>query len=208
LKSHFASPFSPGLAPDSSSSTKPPPPPPPPLEPTADVQGPFTPALGLQIARKNFPYIEGTGGLYFREASDNDCVLLLTARHVALPTSKHFNDTYDRKNNSTPRLDVIHLGDQAYQNAAEAIASKIGREADVIKHYKGIVGRPEEAGEGEDARTTTRRQRIKGERRARAEESKASLEQLKEIAKSWLALSERARSRTRSLRPSDFRQYR
>ncbi|KAN0130919.1 hypothetical protein V8E53_011297 [Lactarius tabidus] len=127
----------------------------PPLEPTADVQGPFTPALGLQIARKNFPYIEGTGGLYFREASDNDCVLLLTARHVALPTSKHFNDTYDRKNNSTPRLDVIHLGDQAYQNAAEAIASKIGREADVIKHYKGIL---------------------------RAEESKASLEQLKKIA--------------------------
>jgi F0F1-type ATP synthase membrane subunit b/b' len=77
----------------------------------------------------------------------------------------------------------------------------------VIKHYKGIVGRLEEAAEGKDARTTTRRQRIKGEL-ARAEESKASLEQLKEIAKSWLALSERARSRTRSLRPSDFRQYR
>jgi hypothetical protein len=106
------------------------------VHPTADVQGQFTPALGLQIARKSFPYIEGTGYLYLRESSDSDRVFLLTARHVALPPSKHANNLYHRKNNSVPRLDVIHLGSKAYQTALEAIADKVDHETTMIAYYK------------------------------------------------------------------------
>lgn len=38
-------------------------------DPTADVRGPFTPALGLRIAPKAYPHFEGTGGLYFCEGT-------------------------------------------------------------------------------------------------------------------------------------------
>lgn len=91
------------------------------FRPTAEVRGSFTPALGLQIARKAFPYIEGTGYLYLCEGGDSDRILLLTARHVALPPSKHCNSLYHRKEDNIPRLYVIHLGSKAYQTTLEVI---------------------------------------------------------------------------------------
>jgi hypothetical protein len=48
------------------------------VEPTVDVHVPFTPALGLQISPKAFPYFEGTGCIYLREGGESDRVFLLT----------------------------------------------------------------------------------------------------------------------------------
>lgn len=48
-------------------------------DPTADLQVPFTPLLGLQIAPKAFPHFGGTGGLYLCKSGKNKQVLLLTA---------------------------------------------------------------------------------------------------------------------------------
>lgn len=96
------------------------------VDPTADVRAPFTPALGLQIAPKAFPHLEGTGCLYLCEGGASDRVFLLTARHVALPPSRYPNELYHRKDNRTPRREVLHLGGGAFQNALEAIADEIG----------------------------------------------------------------------------------
>ena len=73
------------------------------IDPTADERGSFTPALGLQIAPKAFPYLEGTGCLHLCEGSGSDRVFLLAARHVALPPSEYPNKLYHRKNNNIPR---------------------------------------------------------------------------------------------------------
>jgi hypothetical protein len=43
--------------------------------PTANVRGPFTPALGLAIASKAYPHIESTGSLYLREGGERNRVL-------------------------------------------------------------------------------------------------------------------------------------
>lgn len=45
----------------------------------ANIRIPFTPALGLRIAPKTFPYFEGTGCLYLCEGGGSDRVFLLTA---------------------------------------------------------------------------------------------------------------------------------
>ena len=55
------------------------------VDPIADIQHPFTPSLGIQIAPRATPHFEGTGALYLRESSQSKRVFLLTARHVALP---------------------------------------------------------------------------------------------------------------------------
>ena len=60
-------------------------------DPTADVRGPFTPALSLQIATEATPHCEGTGGLYICEGGQSNRIFLLTALHVVLPSSVHRN---------------------------------------------------------------------------------------------------------------------
>lgn len=85
----------------------------PPLHPTADVRGPFTPALGVPIASRAFPYFKGTGGLYLDEGGESDRVFLLTACHVALPPTQFANDTYHlapRPSGMLSRLSSARLG--------------------------------------------------------------------------------------------------
>lgn len=77
---------------------------------TADLQTPFTPVLGIQIAPEAFPHFLGTGGLYLREGGERNRVLLLTTRHVVLPMSEHRNELYSRKASISPRHEVILLG--------------------------------------------------------------------------------------------------
>jgi hypothetical protein len=129
------------------------------FDPTVDVIGPFTPALGLQIALKNSSYIEGTGCLYLREGGESDRIFLLTARHVVLPPNEHPNVLYHRKNNRMriPRREVIHIGSRAYQNALEAIMHKIGYDTFMIDGYKDELEGLGDAIEGEDAETNDRK---------------------------------------------------
>ncbi len=55
------------------------------LDPTVGVRGALTPALGLRIASKDTPHVEGTGGFHFAEGGDSDKVFLATAGHVFPP---------------------------------------------------------------------------------------------------------------------------
>ena len=145
-----------------------------PIDPTADVRGPFTPALGLQIAPKAVPDFEGTGCLYLCEGGGSNRVFLLTTRHAALPPREYPNNLYHRKNNRIPRRDVIHLGYWAFQNALAAIRDKIDHEGLMTGIYKDELVGLGEAVKGEDTKTTTLRQEFEV-KLAKAEASKASV---------------------------------
>lgn len=147
------------------------------VDPTADVRAPLTPALGLRIAPKAHPYFEGTGGLYSREGGQHNRVLLLTARHVVLPASQYrCNELYFRKDNSSPRIDVILLGNKAYQNVLKSIMAKIWNEALMTDHYTTKLQSLGEAVEGEGTEIADARQTLKGK--------------LVEVEKSTVALNE------------------
>jgi hypothetical protein len=57
------------------------------LDSIAAFRKPFTPTLGLPIALLKTPQCEGTGGLYLRLSNDDERVAILTAAHVACPSS-------------------------------------------------------------------------------------------------------------------------
>ncbi|KAG9080556.1 hypothetical protein FRC06_006441 [Ceratobasidium sp. 370] len=117
------------------------------VDPIADICSPFTPALGLQIAPRAFPYFEGTGCL----------------------TSVKL---YNHKNNSMPCHEVIHLGSTAFQSALQAILDKIDHEDIMIGSYmdklsgldiiNGQEARTRTQVEFEDRSWSTESQRILG----------------------------------------------
>jgi len=161
------------------------------VDPTVDVRVPFTPALGLQIAPKDFPYYEGTGCLYLREGGESDRVFLLTARHVGLPLNKYPNKLYHRKNNSKPRREVIHLGSKAFQNALETIMDKIGHWDSMVDGYEEELTGLGEYVEGEDPKMTSERQEIT-RKLEEAQASKASVFEFhRNITSFWSAESQR-----------------
>ncbi|KAI0701135.1 hypothetical protein C8T65DRAFT_709546 [Cerioporus squamosus] len=90
------------------------------FHPTVDVRTPLTPLLGLRIAPRNMPHVEGTGGFYFAEG---DKLFLVTARHVLFPPN---NDLHVRRNASAPRHDVLLLGTKAFDDIVASIEEKIG----------------------------------------------------------------------------------
>lgn len=155
------------------------------LDPTVDIRGPFTAALGIQIAPKALPYLEGTGCLYLCESSESDRVFLLTARHVVLPPGEYSDDLYHRKNNRTPRRDVIHLGYWAYQKALEAIMDKIEHEVRMADTCEREIKKLGAIVEGEDSNVTTEREMLKA-KLAKAETSKARVTEFHDdITRSW-----------------------
>jgi hypothetical protein len=149
------------------------------VHPTASVRGPFTPALGLQIARKDFPNLEGTGGLYFHEGGR---VFLLTTRHVALPLDEHPNDLYHHENSFAPRLDVIHLGSHAYTTAVNAIWKQVDHDKDMIKYYNDAIGK---AADGEEL------QAFKSEMEKVEKSKTGNTELYGDINRSWAEESQR-----------------
>ncbi|KIJ12044.1 hypothetical protein PAXINDRAFT_163961 [Paxillus involutus ATCC 200175] len=161
------------------------------VNPTVDIRAPFTPALGLRIAPKAFPYFEGTSCLYLCEGGESNRVFLLTARHVALPPSEYPNELYHRKDNSMPRHEVIHLGTRAFQDALEAIMDKIGHWEFMVDGYEEELTGLGEHVEGEDPNTTSERQKMM----LKLEEARASkasvFEFHRKITSLWSAESQR-----------------
>jgi len=72
------------------------------LDLDVDVRGLLMPALGLSIATKATPHVEGMGTIYFAEGGDSKRVMLLTARHVVLPLNHGPNMGYICKNSLKP----------------------------------------------------------------------------------------------------------
>lgn len=161
------------------------------VDPTADVCSPFTPALGLPIAPKVFPYFEGSGCLYLCEGGEPDRVLLLTARHVVLPPSEYSNSLYHRKDNNIPRRDVIHFGSEAYQNVLTSITGKIMHETLMADHYKDEIEYLGEVVEGEDTKIADTR-KVLEVKLAGAKKSRASVNEFHgRITRFWTAESQR-----------------
>jgi len=156
------------------------------VDPTANIRVPFTPTLGLKIASKASPYVEGTGCLYLCEGNGSDRVFLLTTRHVSLPLSKYPNELYYfTKGYRMPRRWIIHIGATAFQDALEAISKDIFHWDLMVGHYNDELESVDEHIEGEDPKITSKRQTIKSELEV-AEKSKASgFEFLQDISTSW-----------------------
>ena len=129
--------------------------------PDADVRGPFTPALGLQIAAKATPHFEGTAGLYICEGGKSNRVFVLTTRHVVLPPSAYCNDLYSQKKKALPHREVILLGSKAYQGVLESIMGNIGRQATLVDYYKDELEGLGVAVEGEGATQAKKREKFK-----------------------------------------------
>jgi hypothetical protein len=105
------------------------------LNPTADVRGPLTPALGLSIAAQDTPHAEGTGGLYLAEGGGSERLLLVTARHVLFPPNESPNIDYASTNTGAPRRDVLLLGTKAFKNFAEFIKIEIEHHGTMAESY-------------------------------------------------------------------------
>ena len=128
----------------------------PPTFPPPTYAVPFTPALGLQIAPLKTPYYEGTAALYLREGGDSKRVIIVTARHVALPV--YNNDLYHCKQPRTPAHEIIILGTSAYENTLKAMMAKIGRELILVDSYDREIKALGPAAEGEDPDVTASRE--------------------------------------------------
>ena len=161
------------------------------IDPNVDVRGPFTPALGLQIAAKATPHIEGTGGLYICEGGERDRVFVLTTRHVVFPPSAYRNDLYSGKKKGQPHPGVILLGSRAYQGALKSIMGNIGSQAILIECHNDELEGLGEAVEGEDATRGKKREKVK----VKIKEAEKSIEILDEFhgmnTKFWSAESQR-----------------
>jgi hypothetical protein len=158
---------------------------------TADVRGPFTPALGLKIAPRTAPHYEGTGALYFRKESGSDEVLVLTNRHVALPPPVFPNTLYLHAKRRAPVCDVLLLGTKAYDGAVKAILAKIGNQLISVDAWEGELRWLEEAAEGEALRKTKARKDLL----ALVEKAKEMIAELdefhSEVTKHWSVTDQR-----------------
>ncbi|KAF9783224.1 hypothetical protein BJ322DRAFT_1110106 [Thelephora terrestris] len=115
------------------------------LDKVPDLRKPFTPALGLSIAPRKYPYHEGTAGLYFRLSKDDDRVVVLTCAHVARPPSVYHNTGMTHKKGR--HEEIVALGTMGYDNAVKAMMATIGlgtplrdKATRVIQRVKAIHG--------------------------------------------------------------------
>lgn len=110
-------------------------------DPTVDIRNPLTHTLGLPISGKVAPWAEGTGGFFIAEGGGSKRLFLVTARHVVFKPSRNDNKTYEHESPSSPRRDVILLGDAAFKKFLESIQVEIGGKALIIPHLKRRIAR-------------------------------------------------------------------
>ncbi|KAI0290586.1 hypothetical protein BC826DRAFT_1092484 [Russula brevipes] len=161
------------------------------LDPIADIRYPFTPSLGIHIAAKGAPHIEGTGGLYLRENSQSERVFLLTTRHVALPSPAYSNQLYSHKEPNKCRVDIVTLGSKAYNDALEGMMDKIRGQLILITTYENDLNYFGEAVEGEGAKKTRARE-VYQAKLVTAKKTIADVNDFhSDITKHWSTLSQR-----------------
>ena len=95
------------------------------INPIDGIRVPLTPSLGLQIAVRATPYVEGTGGLYISEGSNSDKVYILSTRHVVFPPNAWNNELYNNMNSRKHCREVIHPGPRAFQTLLQSTMDKI-----------------------------------------------------------------------------------
>jgi hypothetical protein len=146
-------------------------------DPVPKFRKPFTPILGLPIAPLKTPQYEGTGALYLRLNKDDNSVALLTAAHVARPLPVCANTGMSHKSSSQPREEIVSLGHMGFQNATNAMMSKIGELSDCVELWRKTITRLGKFVEGEN-RTVTRNRRATENAIEEATEAIGDLEEL------------------------------
>lgn len=106
-----------------------------------DLRKPLTPALGLSVAPRKYPYYEGTAALYFRLSKDNDRVAVLTCAHVARPPPVYPNTGMTHKHGSQRREEIVALGTMGYDNAIKAMMATIGDNLQSIDAWNNVLCR-------------------------------------------------------------------
>lgn len=156
-------------------------------DPAAEFRICLTPALGLSISNAATPWAEGTGGFFIASGSADSKVLLVTARHVVFDPKTDNNKLFERENVSTPRQDVVLLGDEAYKSLVRSIMVEIEKKGMDIqsfnKRLEGVEGR-------EGPRFDRERTQVKGGITA-AEQAIEELTKLHEEVKRWEKLEDR-----------------
>ncbi len=127
-------------------------------DPLSDIRSPFTPALSIQIASRDSPHLEGSGALYFRESSESEEVLLLTARHVVLPQSVYPNEVYKHRSKTNRPQEVLMFGSNAYAHVLGDIMMEIANHMGSIPMYTYNLKDLGEATEGESPKKAVMRQ--------------------------------------------------
>ncbi|KAL6308599.1 hypothetical protein BKA93DRAFT_725412, partial [Sparassis latifolia] len=122
-----------------------------------DLHKLFTPALGLSIAPRKYPYYEGTTALYFCLSKDNDRVVALTCAHVARPPPVYHNTGMTHKKDSQRREEIIALGTMGYDNAVKAMMATIGDRLRSIDAWNNVLRRLGDPVEGESENVTESR---------------------------------------------------
>jgi hypothetical protein len=105
-------------------------------DPTAELRGPLTPTLGLQIAAVSTPLSEGTGGLYIAEGGDSNKIFLLTARHVVFPSNEGSNDDYVLASDNTPFHEVQLIGTKTFENYLESAKKRVFIHGREVEYYE------------------------------------------------------------------------
>ncbi|KAM5540702.1 hypothetical protein V8D89_005733 [Ganoderma adspersum] len=155
---------------------------------TFAARDPYTATLGIPLAAKDTPCVEGTGGFYLSAGGDDRNIYLVTARHVVLPAGKDDNQEYERKNHSTARKDIVVLGTSGFDEKLAAIDHAIEfQNAEVID----ALERMELVKDAEDLLSV--REREDAERQLeKAKEGLQGLRDLRrEIATGWSAKESR-----------------
>ncbi|KAN0081180.1 hypothetical protein V8E55_008804 [Tylopilus felleus] len=122
-----------------------------------DLRKPFTPALGLSIAPRKYPYYEETAALYFRLSKNDDRVVVLTCAHVARPPPVYHNTGMTHKKGSQRREEIVALGTMGYDNAVKAMMATIGDRLQSIDAWINVLRRLGDPVEGESENVTESR---------------------------------------------------
>lgn len=152
---------------------------------------PFTPSLSLHIAPKKYPYMESNICLYLCKGGADGPLFALATRHGAFPPQHHSNDLYHRNNNSMPRHEILHHGQESFQKGLARIQGEIGRRDAMIEDFKKDLEGCGEAVDGEDTTITTLRG-VHMYNVTTTKSSKTVLEKLHaDVTKNWHVESQR-----------------
>ena len=127
------------------------------LDDVPELRKPFSPALGLSIAPKKYPYHEGTAALYFRLSKDNNRVAMLTCAHVIRPPHLSEAQKKSKTKGFKHREEVIALGTMGYDNGLTAIMKVIGGLYRSIEVWNGSIDRLGKFHQGESHSVTKKR---------------------------------------------------
>ena len=158
-------------------------------DPTFAARDPYTATLGIPLAAKDSPCIEGTGGFYLSAGGDDRSIYLVTARHVVLPVgAEDDNQEYERKDHSTAREDIVVLGTSGFDEKLAAIDHAIEfQNAEVID----ALERMEVVKDAEDLQSVREREDA-GRQLEKAKEGLQGLQDLRrEIITDWGAKESR-----------------